>query len=162
MQPHSPNQVNQTSTPQEPDVHQLSPETKVLIRKTIRLNQIIVGIPLLFFLLTFLFSYIDAALFFLLFVATFFSSVFIGVKIYAGSDKFKLKYRQTVINGILRNAFNELTYEPDSYLTVKEFYASGLLEKFPNVYHPGNYIKLSRPNYNLEICYAYAASVTIC
>lgn len=161
MLPHSPNQTNLTAVQQEPDEHQLPPEIIRLIREKIQINRVLVAIPTVLFLFTILGGMVSSDLFIFFLFGTICSLGVISLMTRIKKDNFKLKYRQTIVDGILRCVFNQIVYEPNSYLRVKEFYSSGLSEKFPNVYQAENYIKLNRPNYDLEMCYVYAARQSI-
>src|SRR5688572_22347083 len=135
MQPGKPTDLIQQ---EEPKTSELGADVKQLIQKETRKNQIILGIPFLFLILCFFTLNIDTGLFVLCIIGTVVSGIYTLTKLFTVSKKLTLRYRQTVVHSMLKQQFNQLEYEPNSYLTNKEFWHSGLSEKAPNKYHAEN------------------------
>ncbi len=141
---------------QDPNPFKPSSENDALLRKTILSNRIMLSIPIVIILISLILMTVHLGAICFGFFAALFSCFFVYMKIYYTQEKFTLKFRETIVQNIIRAKDPSINYEPKSYFIVKEILSSGLLERMPNIYEGENYFEQKTPNYTMEVAWAYA------
>jgi len=88
------------------------------------------------------------------------STVFVVMKVSSNQTRFTNYFRENIVQNMIKSMDSSILYEPKSYFYLRELMYSGLIETAPNVYEAENYFEQKKPNYTMEVAWAYAFKQT--